>query len=95
MRAGNGQRDSAHDQRLGDVTQSDVHTAIAGQDNRFHIVEHPPDLLRVPFSRIVQLGVGEVCCLPDALNLDVSSGNTEFDQEAQRLLRSTRRSESA
>jgi hypothetical protein len=83
------------DQRLGDVTQSDVHTAIAGQDNRFHIVEHPPDLLRVSFSRIFTWASVRFCCLSGDLDLDVSSGNTEFDQEAQHLVRATRRSESA
>jgi hypothetical protein len=71
---------------LAGVTQSDVHAAIAGEDDRSHILEHPPPIfcaqLGVPFNRILHLGVGEVLLFTERLSLDVSGGNTEFDQEA-------------
>ena len=71
--------------RLAAATQGDVHAAIAGQNDRSHIIEHPLPLFRaqlgIPFNRIFHLGVGQVLLFAERLGLDVGGGNALFDQE--------------
>jgi hypothetical protein len=72
--------------RLAGITQSDVRPAIAGQDDRSHVIEHPLPVFwtqfGIPFHCVLHLGVGEDFLVAERLSLEVSGGNAQFDQEA-------------
>ncbi len=71
---------------LADVTQTNVHPAIAGQDDDFIFLRsfcRSAELNSgVAFDRISHLGVGEVTLLAESLGLNISGGNALFNQRA-------------